>query len=142
MMRDNLNKLKDALDLDIDLDREPDLGYETDWIHEATNQKELLDGFAAHLRKEESLCFFYAKHVPFYEGTARIIVGIGRVKEICGLREYDRSSDGMHGMIWERPIQHSIRSNQLDGFLVPYHELVRMKADDDSITHISGYRRI
>ena len=53
-------------------EREPDLGYETNWTHEAQNQTALLDGFAAHLREDYFLCLFYAKkHVPFVEGTER-----------------------------------------------------------------------
>lgn len=125
MMRENIDTYRDIYDLDIDDGREPDLGYATNWIHEASNQKSLLDGFAAHLRKEESLCFFYAKHVPFVEGTGRIIVGVGRIKQIAQLKEYSRGNqEGMRGMIWERPVQHSIRGKGQDGFLLPYYEVL------------------
>ena len=84
MMCENMENYRDLYELDVDESREPDLGYETNWIHEATNQSALLDGFAAHLRKEESLCFFYAKHVPFVEGTGRILIGAGRIRA-CGM---------------------------------------------------------
>jgi hypothetical protein len=69
MMRDKLDELGDRLELDVDASREPELGYETQWVHEAQNQTALLKGFAAHLRREDSLCLVYAKHVPFVEGT-------------------------------------------------------------------------
>jgi hypothetical protein len=65
MMREYIGEYRDLYELDIDLDREPDLGYESTWIHEVVNQRSSLDGFASHLRKDESLCFFYPKYVPF-----------------------------------------------------------------------------
>jgi hypothetical protein len=72
MMKANLDSLESELELGADVSREPELGYESQWVHEAQNQTALLDGFAAHLRGEDSLCLFYAKHVPFSEGTGRI----------------------------------------------------------------------
>ncbi len=133
MMSANCQALGDSLELDVDASREPDLGYETGWVHEAQNQTSLLQGFRAHLREEASVCLFYAKHVPFVEGTGRILIGAGRLKNICGLTEYDRSGDGMRGMLWERPIQHSIRPTEQDGFLLPYHELLRRAEEDPSL---------
>ncbi|MGE0132566.1 MAG: AAA family ATPase [Blastocatellales bacterium] len=133
MMSEHLEYFRDLLDLDADASREPDLDYKTNWVHEAQNQTALLNGFAAHLRPEESLCFFYAKHVPFVEGTDRILIGAGRIKNIGPLTEYARDGDGMRGMIWERPIQHSIRPKGQDGFLMPYHEILRRAEDDPSL---------
>ena len=134
MMIANLEKYGDALELDVDVSREPDLGYRTNWVHEARNQTGLLEGFAAHLRRDDSLCLFYAKHVPFIEGTNRILVGAGRVKDIGQLTEYQRSDDKRpRGMVWERPIQHSIRPNGQDGFLMPYHEVLLRAAESPSL---------
>lgn len=84
MMRENMDLYRDLFELDLDEAREPDLGYETSWIHEAQNQTALLDGFKAHLREEDSLCLFYAKHVPFVEGTGRILIGAGKRAELAG----------------------------------------------------------
>lgn len=78
-----------------------------------------LNGFAAHICDGESLCFFYAKHVPFVEATGRILIGAGRVKGKGALQEYRREGEGIRGMIWERPIQHSIRPKGGEGFLFP-----------------------
>jgi hypothetical protein len=47
MMRGNINYYRDQLDLDVDEEREPDLGYETNWVHEARNQFALLEAFAS-----------------------------------------------------------------------------------------------
>lgn len=135
MMKTNLDALESELELGVDVSREPELGYESQWVHEAKNQTALLEGFAAHLRGDDSICLFYAKHVPFIEGTGRILVGAGRIKEIGPLTEYNRSGDGMRGMLWERPIQHSIRPKGQDGFLMPYLELLRLAEADPSIDH-------
>ncbi|XVJ60006.1 MAG: AAA family ATPase [Tepidisphaera sp.] len=140
MRRENLESLGTLHELAVDDAREPvmDNGYESDWVTEATNQTALLDGFAAHLRPDDSLCLFYAKHVPFVEGTDRILIGVGRVKVIGGLTEYDRSAEGMHGMVWERPVQHSIRPTGRDGFLMPYLELLQ-RAEADPSLDLSPY---
>lgn len=133
MMRANMSYYRDLYDLDVDEDREPELGYKSDWVHEAQNQTSLMDAFAAHLRKEKSLCLFYAKHVPFVEGTARILIGAGYVKAIGRLIEYRREGEGPRGMVWERPIQHSIRPKGKDGFLMPYYDLLERAAQDSSL---------
>lgn len=133
MMREGMELRGEDLFLDVDDSREPDLGYKTNWVHEAQNQTALLDAFAAHLQCEDSLCFFYAKHAPFVESTGRILIGAGRVKEIGPLTEYDRQGDGMRGMVWERPIQHSIRPKGQDGFLMPYYELQKRMAEDPTL---------
>lgn len=132
MMREHINEYREQYELDVDAAREPDLGYESTWVHQVDNQLALLDGFAAHLRQTDSLCFFYAKHVPFVEGTGRILIGAGRIREMGRLIEYDREREGMRGMVWERPVQHSIRSKGQDGFLMPYHEVLTRREQDPS----------
>jgi hypothetical protein len=133
MMRSNLEDFAERLELDVDLSREPELGYESNWVHEARNQTALLEGFADHLEREESLCLFYAKHVPFIEGTGRILIGAGRVKAKGKLIEYRRSEKGPRGMVWERAVQHSIRPDGRDGFLMPYRDLLGRTADDPTL---------
>ncbi len=133
MMRGEAEAIGSQFELDVDLNREPELGYETNWIHEAKNQAALLNGFSSHLRAEDSLCLFYAKHVPFVEGTGRILIGAGRVKQIGPLIEYGRQGEGMAGMVWERPIQHSIRAGGQDGFLLPYAEVLSRSAGEPSL---------
>jgi hypothetical protein len=133
LMKENLEKFGDQFELGVEDSREPELGYDTNWVHEAQNQTSLLNGFAAHLRREESLCLFYAKHVPFVEGTGRILVGAGRIRDIGPLSEYERDGEGMRGMIWERPVQHSIRPKGQDGFLMPYYEVLQQAKENPSL---------
>jgi hypothetical protein len=138
MMRDSLEDLADGLEIDASLDREPELGYQTSWIHEAQNQTELLDAFAGHLQPQASLTLFYAKHVPFVEGTGRVLIGAGRISSVGSLTEYKREGDGPRGMLWERPIQHSIRPKMKDGFLMPYAELLQ-RAEQDPALDLEPY---
>ena len=133
VMHGNMENFSNLFELDVDQDREPALTYETTWIHEGQNQLALLDAFAGHLRPEDSLCLFYAKHVPFVEGTGRILIGAGRVKNIGPLTEYQTSKPGMRGMIWERPVQHSIRPQGRDGFLMPYHQMLAQAEQDPTL---------
>jgi len=133
LLRENIDYFRDLYELDLDIDREPDVGYENDWITQGDNQKALLEGFAAHLQKDDSLCLFYAKHVPFLEGTGRTLIGAGRIKSISPLTEFKRKGDGMRGMVWERPIQHSIRPKGKDGFIMPYYEVLQCVEKDTSL---------
>lgn len=126
MLREQLDNLAERFELEVTSNREPDLGYSTNWVHEVGNQTEILNAFVAHLRENKSLFLVYAKHVPFFEGTGRILIGVGYVKKIGELTEYERGDDGPRGMIWERPVQHSIRPNDQEGFLMPYHEILKL----------------
>ena len=127
MLREAIGSLGKDHQLDVDIEREPKLGFDTPWLQERRNQTALLDCFASHLKPERSLCFFYAKQVPFVEDSpgGRILIGVGRVMHIGGLQEYEYTTGNLEGklraMLWERMIQHSIRPDFSDGFLLPYH---------------------
>jgi hypothetical protein len=78
MMRKNLNHYRDLLALDVDEEREPDLGYETNWTHEAQNQTALLGGVSRASKKR------------------RIVVSL--LRKACSLRGRHRSYSGRR---WE-----------------------------------------
>ena len=61
---------------------ENETGIKTDWINRIENQKMIIEWFYRHIEPEKSLCFFYAKKVPFVEDQNRIIIGAGRVTQI------------------------------------------------------------
>ncbi len=111
-------------DLDFDERREPELSFEPAWVQELSNQKALLDCFFGFIKPEKSLCFFYAKRVPFVEDNRRVIIGVGRVTDVGEAMEYDYNGDGpTKSLIWDRLIYHSIRPGFDDGFILPYHQL-------------------
>lgn len=102
------------------------LGFETNWLQDHRNHRALLDCFWRHVQAEESLVFFYAKQVPLVEDTGRrVIVGVGRVKSVGTLTEYEyhgTPAGKLRSLLWERMVVHSIRPEMVDGFLMPYHE--------------------
>jgi ATP-dependent exoDNAse (exonuclease V) alpha subunit len=136
MLREAMESLGEEFGLDVQAEREPNLGFDTQWIQERLNQTALLDGFAEHLKAERSLCFFYAKQVPFVEDGAsdRILIGVGRVLHVSAAQEYDYTTTDLKGrvraMLWERMIQHSIRPDFKDGFLLPYHAAIAKSAEN------------
>ena len=70
VLRGNMGALGEEHALDVQVEREPDLGdFGDPWVQNRDNQKALLDCFAGHVKPETSLCFFYAKQVPFVEDT-------------------------------------------------------------------------
>lgn len=139
MLRDALETLGEEHDLNVQAEREPDLGFSTHWTQDYLNQTALLDCFAAHVKAHESLCFFYAKQVPFVEDQAgvRVLIGVGRVLHVGDIQEYAyRTTDfkgKLRSMIWERMVQHSIRPDFKDGFLLPYHAAIRRSAEDQTL---------
>ncbi|MBX7132300.1 MAG: AAA family ATPase [Fimbriimonadaceae bacterium] len=136
LLSEAMKTLGEEYALDVQAEREPDLGFKTQWVQEHLNQTALLDGFAGHLKPERSLCFFYAKQVPFVEdaGASRILIGVGRVMHVGALQEYAYATKDLTGklrsMLWERMIQHSIRQDFEDGFLLPYHAAIALAAQD------------
>ena len=136
MLREAMETLGEEHALDVQAEREPDLGFKTPWIQESLNQTALLDCFASHIKPEHSLCFFYAKQVPFVEdsASARVLIGVGRVLHVGAAQEYTYHTtdleDKLRGMLWERMVQHSIRPDFKDGFLLPYHAAIDRAAED------------
>ncbi len=127
MLRKDAPELAERLNLGFQPDREPDLGWDTDWLQERANQLVMLDTFFGAVQPEESLCFFYAKDTPLSVSSARVIVGVGLVRSVSEHVEYEYTvpidQAPLRGALWERNIEHSIRPGFEDGFLFPYAEL-------------------
>lgn len=132
MLRTNMmDKYGKEYGLDVDPEREPKMPFSTDWVQERRNQRARLDYFFQQVRPEKSLCFFYAKQVPFVEESGRVIVGVGRVKNINIPVDYEYTKSGtLRCMLWERMVQHSIRPDFKDGFLLPYHAALELAETD------------
>lgn len=137
--------LKEILQLGYQAEREPDLtvnnGWEKDkrtWVQEGTNQRVILDTFFSAAKPDESLVFFYAKRTPLVEDARRVIIGVGRVKSVSAPIEYhylggQKPKNNISGYLWERNIEHSIRSKNSDGFLLPYQQLLQAAEADEAI---------
>ena len=125
----------DALKLGYDAAREPKLPFNTRWIQNKHNQLVMLDTFFGALEPEDSLCVFYAKRTPLAEDNRRVIIGVGRVKNVGHATEYTYDAPGpLKGMLWERSVRHSLRPNgDSDGFLMPYHTFVAAAKADPTL---------
>ena len=136
MLVKEMSKLGEEHALDVQAEREPDLGFDNEWVQDHRHQTALLDCFANHLLPKESLCFFYAKKVPFVEdyGSSRVLIGVGRALHVGPCVEYKYTTKDLNGklrsVLWERMVQHSIRPDFKDGFLLPYHAAVQKTAED------------
>lgn len=119
-----------SLDLDFDESREPDLVTKygekklSKWVQQTDNQKALLNAFYEHFENHTSLVFFYAKQVPFVEESGKILIGVGRIRDIIPSEPYNGSNGKFSASYWEHMVLHSIRPECSDGFLLPYHEAI------------------
>lgn len=140
-----IKSIQQDLQISYQSEREPDLtdneNWDKDkktWIQEGTNQRIILDTFFSAAKPNESLVFFYAKRTPMAEDARRVIVGVGRIKSVSAPIEYryaggSRPANKMSGYLWERNVEHSIRPQGKDGFLLPYHQLLQIADTDESI---------
>jgi ATP-dependent exoDNAse (exonuclease V) alpha subunit len=145
MLRESAQQKASELELgyqpDIEAQADITMGFKTSWVQEKVNQLIMLDTFLSAIQPEKSLVFFYAKRTPLVDDPRRVIIGIGRVKHVGDPVEYKYSEAGaLKSILWERNIQHSIRSDFKDGFILPYHALIEyfdMHPDEDPLKYIA-----
>jgi ATP-dependent exoDNAse (exonuclease V) alpha subunit len=140
MLRERAEKKAEELELAFDVDLEDraveGINYKTakTWVQPKANQLVQLDTFFSAIRPDSSLCFFYAKQIPEIENGRRVLIGIGRVTKVGPGLEYEYGAGGDHrAMLWERIVHHSIRPNGKDGFLFPYHELLKKASSEPDL---------
>jgi len=128
MLKENALKKTELYNLNFDEQREPKLDWANNgdgtWVQEIKNQIALLDCFFEHLEEETSLVFFYAKQVPFFEESGRVLAGVGRINKIIPSEPYEGSNSSFGAAYWEHMIIHSIRPDNKNGFLLPYHDAI------------------
>ncbi len=136
MSRSDAPDLAHRYDIDVDLEREPTDGWlaHNSWVQDHSNQKALLDAFFSAIKPSSSLCFFYAKQSPMVDDADRILVGVGRTTSVGPLVNYTYKAPGrLQSYVWDRAVQHSVRPSSEDGFLLPYHELLRKAGEGESV---------
>ena len=140
----NAEEVAKEYDLGFDSVIEPDLGFSTNWVQDYRNQTVLLNTFFSAIKPIESLCFFYAKETPLTSANdnRRVLIGVGRVLNVPDQPveyEYSNAKSGdLRCVIWDRPIQHSIRPGFKDGFLLPYYDILA-RSKEDSLIDPSEY---
>lgn len=140
----NAEDIAKEYDLGYDPSLEPDLGFKTNWVQDYRNQTVLLNTFFSAVRPKDSLCFFYAKETPLTSANdnRRVVVAVGRVLHVPYQPveyEYENKKQGdLRCVIWDRPIQHSIRPGFKDGFILPYHDILA-RAEEDVLLDPAEY---
>ena len=109
------------------------------WIQHADNQILLLDTFFSTVKSDRSLVFIYAKESPLANDPRRLLIGVGRARSVSNVVRYKQTSGGFGSVIWERVVAHSIRPSMEDGFLLPYHELLKKVADDRDLANLAVF---
>lgn len=126
-------------EIDISQDREPTEPAwleRNGWVQAGENQKALLDCFFSAIEPLKSLCFFYAKQTPLLDEGDWVLIGAGRVKSVGQPTEYNydtKSLKNIRSFLWDVSIEHSIRPDFKDGFILPYHEILKKSETDSSI---------
>ena len=106
-------------------EREPNLGFSTNWVQDATNQREIFRVFYEDVKVNESLVIPYAKQVPFIDDAKRVVMGIGYITSITEPPEHNHTDAGeLRSILWETMLGHSIRDDRSNGFLLPYREMM------------------
>lgn len=121
---ENILKLKERFNIDYDSSREPDLGFESNWVQDSVNQRAMFKAFYRNVENNKSLLIPYAKQVPFLENPGRVIMGIGFITNKIDPPEYNTDGGSIHSILWETMLQHSIRDSRENGFMMPYREMM------------------
>lgn len=143
LLRESGFEIAKNLNLDVSEEREPKepaFLARTAWIQDHENQRALLDAFSERAVEEKSLTFFYAKRTPLADDDRRVIIAVGLLKHKGKVEQYKYAADAPKGhlraMMWERPIQHSIRPDAANpghfvgGIVMPYHAILERAAED------------
>ena len=94
------------------------------WVYEPSRQRLLLERFWSKFEKNRSLVFFYCNQAnPIGEEASRVIVGIGRIRNISR-QVYFGTKPGHTDQypVWSRCITHDFPK---EGFRLPYQEYLR-----------------
>jgi len=106
--------------------------FDTPWVFGRARQEWLLERFFSSLAPQQSLSFFYTKEgQPISDSINRLLVGVGRLTNIRSQREYDTEGSKRSYPLWDRVVEHSIRPDGDDGFLLPYHDYLVSTGDPD-----------
>lgn len=129
----NESEIANQYELNYDIKKEPDLGFNNSWVQQKENQEELLNTFISAIEPKKSLIFIYAKNIPLVEGIDRVLIGVGRVTKTGNVQSYKYTvtNPPFQSVLWERPVFHEIQNG--DGFLLPYQEILKLAEKNDTI---------
>ena len=113
-------------------DQIPD-DFKSPWVFGRSRQEAILKLVFEQVSSDKSLVMFYCKDGhPVDEKTSRLVVGLGTILKVGKPILYQTEKPGQKTyVLWDRVIQHSIRPNGSDGFLIPYHAYIAPTGDLD-----------
>lgn len=134
MLRKEAEAIADELRLPYRVELEEGVDHDAglnnpSWVQHADNQQLLLDTFFSAVEPGRTMVWIYAKETPLVEDHRRTLIGVGRVNTIGEVIPYLQDGGGFGSVLWERVITHSIRPTMEDGFLLPYHEIIRLQEE-------------
>lgn len=111
------------------------VGFRPGWVMDARNQRALIDRFFENVTPEHSLVLIYLKHSPLQdESSRRLLVGAARVTDVRLPSLWNQSGDQpFDSSMWETIVRHSLRSDQGDGVLLPYQQLLPLVDDGHDV---------
>ncbi|MFG2064503.1 ATP-dependent RecD-like DNA helicase [Micromonospora sp. NPDC048871] len=102
------------------------------WVMHGDNQRSLLNAFFDTVQPDRSLVFFYAKHSPLTDDPRRLLVGAATVAKVTPTGAYHSSGgERFPAQMWETTVEHSLRPDQQQGFLLPYQALLAARDTDN-----------
>ncbi len=127
MLKENQNRIQDGCPSQLPPDE--DAPFDSPWVFGKDRQEALLERMFGHLTDEKSLVFFYCKEgQPLGDRVSRLIVGVARILKTGKVIPY-KSTQPKTYPLWDRIIQHSIRPEGSDGFLLPFHQYIHPTGD-------------
>lgn len=129
MLEDFFQEVCEAEDLDI-----PGPGglRSSVWVTEPYRQRTLLKSFFGKLEVKKSLVFYYVNQGnPIDESASRLIVGVGRIKEVAPQLYFPETS--------KHPEQHPVWSRRItqhypdEGVRIPYQEYLKLGLPTEDI---------
>lgn len=102
------------------------LSYQPPWIMDGDNQRTVMEAFFEPVVVDDSLVFVYLKHSPLQEERAdRLLVGAARITRVAPPPLWNQSgTPPFSSVMWETIVEHSLRPDMRDGFLLPYQQLI------------------
>lgn len=127
MLRDNQTDIESRFPDPLPQDVAPP--FKSPWVFGRERQEALTNLMFGHLDPGHSLAFFYTKQGhPLSDWIPRLIVAVGRITKVWPVKLYDSARSETYPM-WDRLIEHSIRPQKADGFLLPYHDYLLSTGD-------------
>ncbi len=131
MLNHGFDYEKLGIEYNQELEDKVGLKFHTNWIQAAENQAEIFKRFYKDIVPQKSLCFVYAKQIPFTDENKRVVIGIGLVEKIIPTKEYEHSDDKpARSLLWETMLCHSIREDNKNGFIIPYDKIAKYAESD------------